>query len=233
MTGKVYGVGVGPGDPQLLTLKAATLIRQARHLAYMVNGEGQSMARTIAAGFIGEAEQEIAISMPMHAGPEAVREAYDTGAGRIGEVLDRGEDVVVLCEGDPLFYGSFIYIQARLAGKADIEVVPGIASPMAGAAALGRPLCARDETLTILPATLPEAILRERIETADAAVIMKLGRNFAKLRRVLDGLGLSEKAGFVERVTWPEQKVCRLADAPDEPSYFALVIVSKGDGAWT
>lgn len=232
MTGRLYGVGVGPGDPQLLTLKAAGLIRRARHLAYMVNGEGDSMARTIAADFIDGASAEIAIPMPMRAGPDATRAAYDTAAGRIADVLERGEDVVVLCEGDPLFYGSFIYLQARMAGRAAVEVVPGIASPMAGAAALGQPLCARDETLTILPATLPEAELRAGIETADAAVIMKLGRNFAKLRRVLDDLGLSERAGFVERATWPDQRVCRLAEAPDDPSYFALVVVSKGDDAW-
>ncbi len=233
MSGRLFGVGVGPGDPQLLTLKAASLIRQARHVAYMVNGEGGSMARTIAAGFIAEGAHEIAISMPMRAGPEAVGAAYDAAAARIAGVLDEGRDVVVLCEGDPLFYGSFIYLQARLAGTAAIEIVPGIASPMAGAAALGQPLCARDGTLTVLPATLAEPVLRERIAAADAAVIMKLGRNFAKLRRVLDELGLAEKAGFVERATWPDQRICRLADAPNEPSYFALVIVSKGEGAWT
>lgn len=233
MTGRLYGVGVGPGDPQLMTLKAAARIRQARHLAYMVNGAGDSMARTIAADFIAGEAQEIAIAVPMRASAEAIRDAYDAAAGRIAGVLERGEDVVVLCEGDPLFYGSFIYLHARLAGRAAIEVVPGIASPMAGAAALGQPLCARDETLTILPATLSEAMLRERIKAADAAVIMKLGRNFAKLRRVLDDLGLAARAGFVERATWPDQRICPLVEAPDEPSYFSLVIVSKGDDAWT
>ena len=233
MTGTLYGIGVGPGDPQLLTLKAAALIRRARHLAYMVNEDGESMARTIASGFIGETPDEIPIAMPMRLGPDATREAYDRAAARIGEVLDGGEDVVVLCEGDPLFYGSFIYLHARLFERAEIEVVPGIASPMAGAAALGHPLCARDETLTVLPATLPEDVLKARIAAADAVVVMKLGRNFAKLRRVLDELGLAGQALFVERATWPDQRIRPLSEVPEDASYFSLVILSKGDGTWS
>ncbi|MCG8507643.1 MAG: precorrin-2 C(20)-methyltransferase, partial [Rhodospirillales bacterium] len=201
MTGTLTGVGVGPGDPQLITLKGAEVLRRARHIAYMTNQNGEGMARRIAGGFIQAGTAELDIVMPMRVAPSVVDQAYNKACSRILEVLESGEDVVFLCEGDPLFYGSFIHVQARLGGKVEIRVVPGIASPMAAAAALNRPLVTRNDILTVLPATLPEETIHARIAGADTVVFMKVGRHMAKLRRILEGLSLAETAGFVERAT--------------------------------
>lgn len=232
MTGTLTGVGVGPGDPQLITLKGAEALRRARHIAYMTNQNGEGMARRIACDFIQAGTAELDIVMPMGVEPSAADEAYSKACTRILNILETGEDVAFLCEGDPLFYGSFIHVQARLAGKAEIRVIPGIASPMAAAAALNRPLVTRNDVLTVLPATLPEETIHARIANADTVVFLKVGRHIAKLRRILEDLSLAEMAGFVERATDQDEIVCPFRQAPENPSYFSIVIVHKGGASW-
>ncbi len=232
MTGTLYGVGLGPGDPELMTLKAARLIAGADVVAYPALPDTPSFARSIAAGLIPDDAVEIAIDMPITLEREPAQAGYDAGAARIANELAAGRDVVLLCEGDPFFYGSFMYLHARLADKFAVEVVPGVPSVMASAARLGLPLVARNEVFTVLPAPLPAADLRTRIENADSVAIMKLGRHLAKVRALLDDLGLTGRARYIERATLEAEQQMPLADAPAKAPYFSMIIVTKGADPW-
>jgi len=225
--GRLIGVGVGPGAPDLLTLRAARLIENAGHVAYITAHKGQSMARRIAAGFISADASELEFVMPMKAGQGVRDDGYDRAAALIRPLLGAGEDVVFLCEGDPLFYGSFIYLMQRLGGEFEVLAVPGVSSPMAAAAAAPLALTLRNEVLTMLPATLPEAELRVGLKMADTVVIMKLGRHFGKVRALLEELGLADRTAYVAAASTPRQHVCALKDAPSDAPYFALLIVCK------
>ena len=232
MSGTLYGVGLGPGAPDLITLRAARLIEAARVIAYPTLAGGASFARSIAAGLIAPDAREIAMDVPMTVERGPAQAAYDAGAARIARVLEAGEDVVCLCEGDPFFYGSFMYLFARLAGRHRVEIVPGVTSLTAAAAAARRPLAARNERLTVLPGPLPEAELRARIEGAESVAIMKLGRHFPKVRAVIDALGLTAHATYVERATLEAEVVRPLAEAPDTAPYFSMIILTKGADPW-
>lgn len=232
MSGTLYGVGLGPGDPDLMTLRAARLIAGARVIAYPVLERGDSFARSIAAGHIAPDAREIAITVPMSVERAPAQAAYDAGAAEIAAALDAGEDVVCLCEGDPFFYGSFMYLFARLAEDYEVEVVPGVTSVTTAAARAQRPLVARNERLTILPGPLPEAELRARIDGAESVAIMKLGRHLPKLRSVIADLGLTDQAIYVARASLPDEHICRLADAPEEAPYFSMILIIKGADPW-
>lgn len=229
MSGTLYGVGVGPGDPDLLTLRAHRLISSATTVAYPAPDSGASFARRIVADFLPEGVREIPMIVPMRAARYPAQTIYDTAASQIADILAGGEDVVVLCEGDPFFYGSFMYLFARLAGSARTVVVPGVSSLGAVTAAAQRPLCAREEILTVLPATLPEQVLHDRLAVADAAAIMKLGRHFPKARRVIGALGLTERAIFVRHASLPEQATAPLSEAPDTAPYFSMILIPGTD----
>ncbi|WP_068112835.1 precorrin-2 C(20)-methyltransferase [Tropicimonas marinistellae] len=229
MSGTLYGLGLGPGDPELMTLKAHRLISTAEVIAYPAPDSGDSFARSIAASFIPVGAREIPIVIPMRSARFPAQEVYDAAAGEIAAVLETGGDVVVLCEGDPFFYGSFMYLFARLADRFPTEVVPGVSSLCAVTAAAGLPLIARDEVLTVLPATLPAAELEAQIRKSNAVAIMKLGRHFAKVRSMLDGLGLGERAVFVSHASLPEQNVCPLSRAPETVPYFSMVVLPGRD----
>ena len=232
MTGTLYGIGVGPGDAELITLKALRILRSCPVIAYPAPENGASMARAIAAPHLSGGQTEIAIRMPLDAGHAPMEAAYDRAAGAIAGHLDAGRDVAALCEGDPFFYGSFMYLFGRLAGGHRVEVVPGVSSLVAGPAALGAPLAARDDTLLVAPATLAEDVLRARLEGVDAAVIIKLGRHLAKVRRVLDGLGLTARAHYVEHATMADQRTAPLAEAGPRAPYFSMVVVHRRGAAW-
>ncbi|GGA15990.1 precorrin-2 C(20)-methyltransferase [Neptunicoccus cionae] len=232
MNGKLYGVGLGPGDPELMTLKAARLIGAADVVAYPSLEGGASFARAIAAGVIPEGAEEIAISIPMSVKREPAQAAYDAGAADLAACLRAGKNVVVLCEGDPFFYGSFMYLFSRLSDEFDVEVVPGVTSVTACAAALRSPLSARNEVLTIIPGPMEETAMEQRIAAAQAVAVMKVGRHLPKIRRVLNRLGLMEHAGYVERATLPEQKAMPLAEAPETAPYFSMILVTKGEDPW-
>ena len=232
MTGTVYGIGVGPGDPELMTLRAHRLISGAEVVAYPVLESAESTARTIAGNAIREDAREIPVVIPMTTERAPAQAAYDAGARAIAAELVAGRDVVVLCEGDPFFYGSFMYLHSRLSREFRVEVVPGVSSLTAGAAVLGQPLAARSESLTIVPATLPEAELSARISGAESAVVVKVGRHLAKVRKVLETLGLARFAGYVERATMPGGIALPLSDAPENAPYFSMILVSRETDPW-
>jgi precorrin-2/cobalt-factor-2 C20-methyltransferase len=232
MSGTLYGLGLGPGDPELITLKAARLIAACPVVAYPRLAGGDSFARAIAAGLIAENAEEIAIDVPMSTDRAPAQAAYDAGAARIAAALEAGRDVACLCEGDPFFYGSFMYLHARLAARFAVEVVPGVTSLTACAARAGRPLAARNERVTVLPGPLPEAELRARIEGAESVAVMKLGRHMAKLRGVIEALGLTGQATYVERATLAEERICPLAEAPETAPYFSMILIAKGADPW-
>ena len=226
MSGKLYGVGVGPGDPELMTVKAWRLISTARVIAYLAANGTESTARTIAKPFLPDDATEIAIDMPMRVEREPAQAAYDAGAARIAEQLARGADVVVLCEGDPFFYGSFMYLFERLAPQFETVVVPGVTSITACAAAVGKPLCERDDVLKVLPATLEADRLREELSTCQSAAIIKVGRHFRKVRDVLATLDLVSYATAVLKATQDEQVIRKVDDiAEDTLPYFTTIIV--------
>jgi precorrin-2/cobalt-factor-2 C20-methyltransferase len=234
MTGTLYGLGIGPGDPDLITLKALRLLRAAPVLAYPAPEGGESLARAIVAPHLPGTQVEVPIPIPMRPDPMPAQDAYDRAAAELSPHLDAGRDVAVLCEGDPFFYGSFMYLFARMAARHRVEVVPGVSSLAACAAAVGRPLSARNDALAILPAPMPAEDLRARIEAADAAAIMKLGRHFAKVRAVLDELGLVGRARYVERATLPNQRILPLdAVDPTEVPYFSMILVHKRGEVWS
>lgn len=232
MTGKMIGVGLGPGDPELLTLRSARLIAAAEVIAYPALPGTESFARQIAAAHIGENTHEIVMEIPMTTARAPAQAAYDLGAGRVAEALDLGQDVVVLCEGDPFFYGSFMYLHARLAGRYEVEVVPGVTSVSAAAARAGRALAARNDTLVTIPAPLDDQTILSRMEGADSVAILKLGRHLGRIRALLAQLGLAENAVYVERATLAEEVILPLTEAPDPAPYFSMILVTKGADPW-
>ena len=232
MSGTLYGVGLGPGDPDLITRKAAALIEGAAVIAYPTLAGAESFARAIATDLIPESAVEIVMDIPMTADRAPAQAAYDVGAERIAQELDQGKDVVCLCEGDPFFYGSFMYLYARLAPRYQTEVVPGVTSLTACAARAGLPLAARNERLTVLPGPLPEPELEARIAGAESVAVMKVGRHLPKIRAVIARLGFINDAIYVERATVSAERVLPLADAPDTAPYFSMILLTKGADPW-
>jgi precorrin-2/cobalt-factor-2 C20-methyltransferase len=230
--GTLYGVGLGPGDPELITRRAARLIEEAAVVAYPALAGGDSLARAIAADLIAADAQEIVIDLPMTTDRAPAQAAYDAGAAAIAAVLETGRDVVALCEGDPFFYGSFMYLHARLAPRFTVEVVPGVTSVTACAARAALPLAARNEAMTVLPGPLADDALRAHMRAADTLIIMKVGRHLARLRRLLAREGLLERAVYVERASLPAERVMPLADAPEAAPYFSMILVTKGADPW-
>jgi precorrin-2/cobalt-factor-2 C20-methyltransferase len=232
MSGTLYGVGLGPGDPQLITRRAAALIEGAGVVAYPSLAGGDSLARAIAADLIPATAREIRIDVPMTRDRAPAQVAYDAGAAEIAEALEAGDDVVALCEGDPFLYGSFMYLFARLRGRFPVETVPGVSSMTAGAARAAMPLTARDEVLTILPGPLPDDALRAHLRAADTVVCLKVGRHLPRLRALLDAEGLLTAATYVERATMAAERVLPLTEAPDTAPYFSMILVTKGADPW-
>ncbi len=232
MTGVLYGVGLGPGDADLMTLKAAKLISSAKVIAYPTLAGGDSFARSIAADLIGEDVREIKIDVPMQVARGPAQATYDQAASEISAILETGLDVVVLCEGDPFFYGSFMYIYARLKGRFQTKIVPGITAMTASAAALGLPLAARNETLSVVPGPLPDDALRQKIGAADSVAIMKVGRHLGRIRDVVERLGLIDRAHYIERTSLLDEQKMPLADAPDPAPYFSMILITKEADPW-
>jgi precorrin-2 C20-methyltransferase/precorrin-3B C17-methyltransferase len=236
VTGRLYGVGVGPGDPELLTLKAVRIVRAAPVVAFFAARHGRSTARAIVADHLVAEHAELKFTYPITTEPGSTPEEYDgalhgfydTSADAIGAHLDAGRDVAVLCEGDPFFYGSFMYVHDRLASRYATEIIPGVCSITAASARLHTPLARRDTTLTIVPGTLPEDEIVDRVAHG-AAVIIKLGRNFAKVRRALGRAGAAERALYIERATMDAERTMPLSDVvSDRVPYFSLILVPEG-----
>jgi precorrin-2/cobalt-factor-2 C20-methyltransferase len=237
--GTLFGVGVGPGDPDLMTVKAVRVLREAQVVAFFAKRGKAGNARTTAAQFIGPAAELLSLPYPYTVElsprhPEyiaAMRAFYDTSAAQIAARLETGTDVAVLCEGDPLFYGSYMYLHDRLSRDYGCVVIPGITSFSGCAAGAGIPLVSTDRIFSIVPGTLPEQELESKLRTSDAAAIIKLGRNLGKVRRVLSRLGRLEEATYFEHGTTAREVVMPLRDKSDDQSlYFALIIVPGHDG---
>lgn len=236
--GSLYGVGVGPGDPELITRKAARLISQADVIAYYSGTHGRSTGRSIAAELIPASAIEEKLVYPVTTGTTghpggyeaAIAQFYDRCAARLAEHLAAGRTVVVLCAGDPLFYGSYMYLHDRLAHHFRAEVVPGVTSVSAASAATTEPLVRRNDVLTILPGTLPEAELARRLGDTQGAAIMKLGRTFPAVRSALDRAGRLDDAVYIERASDGGQRTAPVRDVnPESVPYFS-VILAPGDG---
>lgn len=227
MTGTLYGLGIGPGDPELITLKAHAILTRVPVIAYPAPEHGDSLARRIVASHLPGGQREIAIRMPLDAARFPLRAVYDEAAETIRAALDAGEDVAALCEGDPFLYGSFAYLFARLADSHRVEVVPGVSSLTAAAAVAAQPLALRNDILTVIPAPLPDAEIARRLDETDTAAIMKLGRHLGRVRALIERLGLSQRACYVEHATMAGQKVLPLGEAPEPAPYFSLVLVAS------
>ncbi|MCZ7415268.1 precorrin-2 C(20)-methyltransferase [Streptomyces sp. WMMC897] len=237
--GRLYGVGLGPGDPELMTMRAARAIAEADVVAYHSARHGRSIARSIAAEHIRPDHVEEALVYPVttettdHPGGYrgALDEFYEEAAARLAAHLDAGRTVAVLAEGDPLFYGSYMHMHKRLADRYPTEVIPGVTSVSAAAARLGTPLAEAEEVLTILPGTLPEEELTARLAGTDSAVVMKLGRTYPAVRRALDHSGRLPEARYVERATMSGERTAPLAEADaDSVPYFSLAVVPSRIG---
>ncbi len=233
MTGKIYGLGVGPGDPELITLKAWRILRRVEVVAYPAPEDGPSFARGIVAHSLSPAQLELPIRIPMESARFPAQAVYDRAAEAIGRHLEAGRDVAVLCQGDPFFYGSFMYLFGRLGERFAVEIVPGVSSLGACAAAAGFPLAARNDALIVLPATLSDDELARRLEACEAAAIIKLGRHFARVRDLLARLGLAAKARYVERATLANARLATLDEVePADAPYFSMILLHRRGEAW-
>lgn len=233
--GRLYGVGVGPGDPRLITLRAAELIGSAGVIAYHSGTHGASIARAIVDAHVQAEVIEELLAYPVTTGDvidyyATIGEFYDASAERLARHLDAGRDVVVLAEGDPLFYSSYMYLHDRLAGRYEAEIVPGVTSVSAASAATGRPLVRHEDVLTVLPGTLPTAELTRRLRGSDAVAIMKLGRTFPAVRDALRSVGRLEEALYIERASTGAEVVRPVGEVdPQTVPYFSMIMVPGAD----
>ncbi|WP_435849612.1 precorrin-2 C(20)-methyltransferase [Streptomyces microflavus] len=232
--GRLYGVGLGPGDPNLMTLRAVQVIGEADVIAYHSARHGRSIARSIAAAHLRPDHIEEPLVYPVttettdHPGGYrgALEEFYEKAAARLAAHLDAGRTVAVLAEGDPMFYGSYMHMHKRLADRYATEVIPGVTSVSAAAARLGTPLVEGEEILTILPGTLPEEELTARLAATDTAVVMKLGRTFPAVRGAFEASGRLAEARYVERATMAGERTGDLADIdPASVPYFSVAVL--------
>jgi len=233
-SGTLQVVGMGPGDPELLTLRAARILAAARVVAFFAKRGRPGHARTIAHTHLNPAAEELRFEYPYTTEIDVddpryepgIRAFYEAAAAIVASRLDTGHDVALLCEGDPFFYGSAMYLFDRLRATHPTVVTPGITS-MSGCWAQARlPMTHGDDVLTVLPGTLPAEALAARLASSDAAVIMKVGRNLPKIRTALRSAGLADRALYAERGTMPDGRVMPFAHLDtDRAPYFSLVLV--------
>jgi precorrin-2/cobalt-factor-2 C20-methyltransferase len=232
--GTIFGVGLGPGDPELMSVRADRLVRGAAHVAYFRKAGRPGRARTIVEGMLRPGAREIAMDYPVTTEIPLADPAYATClsafyeevTGRLRALAEAGEDVVVLCEGDPFFYGSFMHLYTRLKEHVPVCVVPAITGMSAAWTATGIPVTWGDDAMTVLMGTLPEAELVARMGHADAVVVMKVGRNLPKVRSALDAAGKLDRAWLVECASMAKERIVPLAEAGDRTvPYFSIVIV--------
>lgn len=231
--GRIICAGLGPGDPDLISVRADRAVRTARHVAYFRKPGRPGQARRIVQGMLSPDAVEYPMEYPVTTEipfdhpdyNDALAGFYDLWAARLAQ-LAQTEDVVVLCEGDPFLYGSFMHLQVRLTGLAEVEVIPGIPGMVGCWNAVGQPMTWGDDVLTVLMGTLPEAELVRRMQGRDALVVMKTGRNLPKLRRALAASGRLADAWLIERGTMPGQRIQALREvADDDCPYFAILLV--------
>ncbi|MDM0019175.1 precorrin-2 C(20)-methyltransferase [Variovorax saccharolyticus] len=232
--GTLYGLGLGPGDPDLMTVRAHRLLQRATHVAYFRKAGRPGQARRIVDGLLPEGVAEHAMEYPVTteipvddpAYNQQLSAFYAECAAQLRALSDAGHDVVVLCEGDPFFYGSFMHLYTRLVQTHPVQVVPAITGMSGAWTATGQPITWGDDVLTVLMGTLPEARLARHMADSEALVVMKIGRHIDKVRRALTAAGRLQDAWLVEFATMPGQKVMRLAEADGRVTpYFSIVLV--------
>jgi precorrin-2/cobalt-factor-2 C20-methyltransferase len=224
-SGTLYGIGLGPGDPELLTLKGYRILQSVPIVAYPISPDGRCISRGIVADYLKPEQQEIPMDFPFRPGVSS-QPKYDYWAGVLSEHLKAGQDIAVLCEGDPFFFGTFMYLFNRLSPQFPTEIIPGVSSVMASASMLRQPLTYRNDVFKVLSGTLPIETLMAQLESTDAAVIMKLGRNFEKVRSGLDQLGMLDRALFIERATTPKQRIIPIREVdPTQVPYFSMIVI--------
>ena len=229
---KVICAGLGPGDPELMSVKSYRALQGAKHIAYFRKAGRKGQARAIVDDLLPQDVIEHAMEYPVtteihFSDPEYNRilsKFYDQWADTLTEIAQT-EDVVVPCEGDPFLYGSFMHLYTRLKGRAEVEIIPGITGMSGCWTATGQPITWGDDVLTVAMATLPEDELTRRIKDTDALVVMKIGRNLQKLRRALEAAGKFDAAWLVENGTMPKQTVQKLSDVEGAVPYFSIVLV--------
>ncbi len=240
--GKLFGLGVGPGDPELITLKALRLLKAAPVVAYHAAKGKKGNALTIIEDYLSPEQVLVPLiypvtteKLPAHMDYEQiVSDFYGEITTTIAKYLDQGQDVAVIAEGDPFFYGSFMYIHDRLAETYETTVVPGVCSVLGASAVLGAPLVYRNQTLSILSGVMEADELKRRLADTGAAAIMKLGKNLDKVRDVLTDLGLMDRALYVERATMANQRIVPLSNVSgSDCPYFSIILVpgQKWNGA--
>ena len=238
MSGTLYLVGVGPGDPELLTLKAARTIGAAPVVAFPRTESGATMALDIARAHVGAGARLEPVALDMTArtadGEFATKDAaYSSAAATLSVHLAEGRDVAFLCEGDPLFYGSAIYLGAELRDRFAVRVIPGITSMLAGAAAVPLPLVLRDESLTVLTGTADDAVLEPRLAAPGAVAVLKVGRHFDRLAALFERTGRAPRTHLLERIGAPDQRIVPLRAAGAGPKpYFSLLLCPSGAAPW-
>jgi precorrin-2/cobalt-factor-2 C20-methyltransferase len=232
--GRLYGIGTGPGDPELLTLKAARLLGALPVIGYFAKeGRSGNGLATVCDALRPDAELlplPYPVTTELHRHDAGYRDAitgfFDAAAEAVAQRLSAGLDVGVLSEGDPMFYGSWMHLHRRLATRFHIEVVAGVTSLSGAWSQAGLPIAQGDDVLVVLPGTLKEEVLARRIAEAEAAVIMKVGRNLPRIRRALEAAGKLDRAVYVERATMPGGRVISLVEHDGSPApYFSVVLV--------
>ncbi|ODR95960.1 precorrin-2 C(20)-methyltransferase [Methyloceanibacter stevinii] len=232
MTGRLIGVGVGPGDPELLTVKALKALQSADVVAYFARPAIRAMRGGSWKAINGAEELPLLYPVTTEipkahtAYRDAIADFYDVSAAAVSSYLDDGRDVAVLSEGDPLFYGSYMHIHVRLSQHYPTEVIPGVTGMSGCWSSAAAPITQGDDIFTVLPGTLPEVELERRLADSDAAVVMKIGRHLPKIRRACERAGCLDRAIYVERGTMTNSAVMKLTDKLDVTApYFAIVLV--------
>jgi precorrin-2/cobalt-factor-2 C20-methyltransferase len=232
--GTIWGVGLGPGSPDLMSVRADRLVRGATHIAFFRKAGRAGRARTIVEGMLKPGATEIAMEYPVTteiavedpAYSDCLSGFYAETAAHLRAIAEGGQDVVVLCEGDPFFYGSFMHLHSRLRDHVPVRVVPAITGMSAAWTVTDIPITWGDDVLTVLPGTMPEAELARRMADADAIVVMKIGRNLPKVRAALTTAGKLDRAWLVECASMTGERVVRLTEAGEATvPYFSIVIV--------
>jgi precorrin-2/cobalt-factor-2 C20-methyltransferase len=232
--GCLFGVGTGPGCPELLTVKAVRVLAEAPVVAHFCKRGGSGNALRTASEHVGDGHIRLPLAYPVttelpHDSPEYNRRIeafFDASAAAVAEHLQAGRSVALLSEGDPFFYGSFMHVFLRLRERFPTEVIPGVPAMIAGSSQLPLPLTMRDDVLSVIPGTLPDAALNAALDAAQAAVVMKVGRNLPRIRAALRAAGMAARAWYVERASMAEQKVMPFSEAPaDGAPYFSMIVV--------
>lgn len=238
MTGTIYGIGLGPGDQELMSVKTDRLLRNARHVAFFRKAGRKGQARQIVEGMIPEGATEFPMEYPVTTEipltdpryNEILSAFYKEVTDHLIALAQSGEDVVVLCEGDPFFYGSFMHIYTRVKDVVPVEVVPAITGMSGAWTATGAPITWGDDVLTVIMGTHSEEKLVEHIQLTDALVIMKIGTNFDKVVRALKAGGKYDDAYLVQFATMPKQTVCKLSEMTEKVTPYFSIIIVHGQG---